>query len=163
MIVVWFSISTGDFLNVLPAIKGTAEGMAETVSAMWWGRKHKIERLHALGLKAPGGRPPRIPDWLRRAVLTEAEKELAGLDLETVLTAEPALEDMTEGEQLADLDQYGLAMLIQVLRPRFGSKNRSRTAIGIAWNLAETRYARVERGDKQRCRLDELIEDVAMS
>jgi hypothetical protein len=141
----------------------TAEGMAETVSAMWWGRKHKIERLHKLGLRAPGGRPPRIPDWLRRAVIQEAEKELAGLDLETVLTAEPAFEDMTEREQLADLDQYGLAMLIQVLRPRVGSKNRSRTAIGVAWNLAETRYVRVERGESRRSRLDELIEEVAIS
>jgi hypothetical protein len=95
---------------------------------------------------------------LRRAILTEAEKELAGLDLETIPTA--ALEDMTEGEQLADLDQYGLAMLIRVLRPRVGSKNRSRTAIGV-WNLAQTRYIRVDRGERQRCRLDELIEDVA--
>jgi hypothetical protein len=79
---------------------------------------------------------------LRRTVIEEAEKELAGLDLETVLTAEPAFEDMTEGEQPADLDQYGLAMLIQVLRPRVGSKNRSRTAIGVSWNLAEIRYFR---------------------
>jgi hypothetical protein len=70
---------------------------------------------------------------------------------------------MTEAEQLADLDQYGLAMLIQVLRPRVGSKNRSRTAIGVAWNLAETRYVRVERGERQRSRLDELIEEVAIS
>ncbi len=129
---------------------------------MRWGRKRKIERLHALGRKAPGGRPPRMPDWLRRAVLAEAEKELAGLDLETILNAEPELEDMTEEEQLADLDRYGLAMLIQVLRPRVGSKNRSRTAIGVAWNLAEMRYARVERGEKERCRLDHLIEEVAI-
>ncbi len=103
-----------------------------------------------------------MPDWLRRAVLAEAEKELAGLDLETILNAEPELEDMTEEEQLADLDRYGLAMLIQVLRPRVGSKNRSRTAIGVAWNLAEMRYARVERGEKERCRLDHLIEEVAI-
>jgi hypothetical protein len=136
--------------------------MTETVSAMWWGRKRMIERRHSFGLKAPGGRPPRVPDWLRRAVLVEAEKELDGVDLETVLIAEPDFEHMTEGEQLSDLDQYGLAMLIKVLRPRVGSKNRSRTAIGVAWNLAETRYVRVERGERQRCRLDELIEVVAM-
>src|SRR5712691_6480196 len=74
----------------------TAEGMAHTVAAMRWGRKRKIERLHAFGLKAPGGQPPRIPDWLRRAVVAEAENELAGLDLETILTAEPPFEDMSE-------------------------------------------------------------------
>ncbi len=65
---------------------------------MWWGRKHKIGRLHALGLKAPGGRPPRIPYWLRCAVIEEAE----------------------------------------------------------------IRHERVERGEKQRNTLDELIEAVAM-
>jgi len=33
--------------------------MARTVAAMWWGRKRKIELLHRMGLKAPGGRPRR--------------------------------------------------------------------------------------------------------
>jgi len=35
----------------------TLEGMSRTLSAMWWGRKRMVERRHALGLKAPGGRP----------------------------------------------------------------------------------------------------------
>ncbi len=30
--------------------------MARTVRAMWWGRKRRIELLHRMGLKAPGGR-----------------------------------------------------------------------------------------------------------
>src|SRR5712691_8515888 len=67
----------------------TAEGMRRSLTAMWWGRRRMIERRHAFGLKAPGGRPPRIPDWLRRATVEEAEKELAGLDLETIFTTEP--------------------------------------------------------------------------
>ncbi len=45
---------------------------------MWWGRKRKIENLHAFGLKPTGGRPPRIPDQLRRVVIEEAKKELGG-------------------------------------------------------------------------------------
>jgi len=44
---------------------------------MVMGRRRYLEGRHALGLRVPGGRPPRILDWLRRAVVTEAEKELA--------------------------------------------------------------------------------------
>jgi hypothetical protein len=141
----------------------TAEGMRRTLTAMWWGRKRKIERLHAFGLRVPGGRPPRIPDWLRRAVIEEAEKELTGLDPEAIMTAEPPIDEMSEGAQLADLDQYGLVLLLDELRLPVGTRNRNRTAIRLAWNLADIRYERVERGDKQRCRLDELIGDVALS
>jgi hypothetical protein len=99
--------------------------MAETVSAMWWGRKHKIERLHALGLKAPGGRPPRIPDWLRRAAVTEAEKELAGIDIEAILEHGSMPKKETDAEALADLDQWGVAILLEFLRPPVGFKNRN--------------------------------------
>lgn len=141
----------------------TPEGMARTVEAMRWGCFRKIKYLHAGGRKAPGGRPPRIPDPLRRSVIEEGAKELAGLDLETILTAEPPIEEMSEAEQLADLDRYGVVLLLDELRLPVGSKNRNRTAIRLAWNLADIRYERVERGDKQRCRLDELIERVAMS
>jgi hypothetical protein len=79
----------------------------------------------------PCGRPPRIPGWLRREVVEEAEKELAGLDLETILTAEVPFEGMSDAEKLADLDRYGLAMLLDLLRPVVGGRNRSRTAIAI--------------------------------
>ena len=130
---------------------------------MWWGRKRKVERLHAFGLKAPGGRPPRIPEWLRRAAIEEAEKELAGLDLETIRTAESPIDDMNEAEQLADLDRYGVVLLLDELRLLVGSKNQNRTAIRLSWNLADIRYERVERGDKQPSRLDRLIEDLATS
>ncbi len=65
---------------------------------------------------------------------------------------------MSEAEQLSDLDRYGVVLLLDELRLPVGSKNRNRTAIRPAWNLAEIRYDRVERGDKQRSRLDELIE-----
>lgn len=72
------------------------------------------------GMKAPGGRPPRIPDWLRREVVEEAEKELAGVDLETILSAEPRFDEMSEAEKLADLDQLGVAMLLDLLRSAVG-------------------------------------------
>lgn len=127
------------------------------------GRKRYIERLHALGLRAPGGRPPRIPDWLRRAVIEEAEKELAGLDLETILSASPPLDEISEAEKLTDLARFEAAMLLDLLRPAVGHKNRSRSAITFAWEVGEARRLLVERGDKQRTRLDELIEAVAMS
>jgi len=130
--------------------------MASTVRAMWWGRKRYVEYLHAGGQKAPGGRPSRI----RLAVIEEAEKELAGLDPETILATETS-EEMSEVEKLADLDRYGVVLLLDELRLPVGSRNRNRTAIRLAWNLAEIRYDRVEGGDKQRSRLDELIEDVA--
>jgi hypothetical protein len=139
----------------------TPEGMARTVEAMRWGRFRKIKYLHAAGWKAPAGRPPRIPDRLRRSVIEEAENELAGLDLETIRMAEPPIDEMSEAERLADLDRYGVVLLLDVLRLPVGSKNRNRTAIRLAWNLADIRDERVERGDKQRGRLDELIEDVA--
>jgi hypothetical protein len=59
--------------------------------------------------------------------------------------------------------RYGLAMLLNLLRPVVAGKNRNRTAVAVAANLAEARYMRVDRGEKQRSRLDELIEDVVMS
>src|SRR6266550_9123441 len=47
----------------------TPEGMSRTVEAMRWGRFRKLEYLHAVGRKAPGGRPGRISYRLRRAVI----------------------------------------------------------------------------------------------
>jgi hypothetical protein len=137
--------------------------MARTVWAMKWGRFRRIEYLHAGGLKAWGGRPPRIPGWLRREVVGEAEKELAGLDLEAILTADPPFEENSDAELLAHLDQFGVAMLIDVLRPSVGSKNRNRSAISLAWRVSQVRQLRIKRGDKQRTQLDKLIEDVAAS
>jgi hypothetical protein len=64
---------------------------------------------------------------------------------------------------LADFQRLETAMLLELLRPVVGGKNRNRAAIAVAVNLAETRYARVERGEKERCLLDKLIEDVAIS
>jgi hypothetical protein len=125
------------------------------------GRKRYLERRHACGLKAPGGRPPRIPDWLRRAVIEEAEKELAGIDMEALLSGEPLINEPSDGERLAALERYGVVLLIDELRLSVGTRNRNRAATRLAWKLADLRYERVERGDRQRCRLDELIESVA--
>jgi hypothetical protein len=126
------------------------------------GRKRYIERRHAWGLKAPGGRPPRIPDWLRRAVVEEAEKELAGLDLEAIFARAPALAEMGATEGLAHLERMDTALLLELLRPTLGDKNRNRSAISLAWGASQVRDARVGRGEKQRTRLDKLIEDVSI-
>jgi hypothetical protein len=111
----------------------------------------------------PCGRPPRISGSLRRAVVTEAEQELAGLDIEAILTAELPLESMTNEEMLAHVYQFFVAFLLDILRPAVGDKNRNRSAISLAWRASQVRKLRLERGDKQRSRLDKLIEDVAMS
>ena len=71
------------------------------------------------------GRRPRISDQLRRAVIEEAEKELAGLDLETILATEPSAE-RSEAERLADLQRLETAMLLNLLRPDLGAKNGTR-------------------------------------
>jgi hypothetical protein len=115
------------------------------------------------GLKASlGGRPPRIPDWLRRAIVADAEKELDGLDPETILATKPASEEMSEAEKLAHLDRMGVAILVGLLRPAVGEKNRNGKAIAFAAEVAEVRELRVDRGEKQRTRLDWLIEDASM-
>ena len=125
------------------------------------GRKRYIERLHAFGMKAPGGRPPRIPDWLRYEVIREAEKELAGLDLDAILAAELPLQEMSESEKLTALQQLETAMLLERLRAH-DDKNRNRSAIAHARYAYNTRTVWVSRGDRQPSRLDELIEDVAL-
>ena len=142
----------------------TTEGLTRTLAAMKSGRVRKIEMRQALGLQMRGGRPPRIPDWLRRAIVDGAEKELAGIDLETVLTAEmPPLDEMSDNEKLAWLERLDTAMLLDLLRPTVADKNRNRSAVSLAWRASQVRKFRVERGDKQRSQLDELIEDVASS
>ncbi|MGA8498551.1 MAG: hypothetical protein WB764_23915 [Xanthobacteraceae bacterium] len=89
------------------------------------------------------------------------EKELAGLDLEAILTAEVPFEGMSDVEKLADLDQYGLAMLLDLLRPVIGGRTAAgrRSRSPKIWPKPDT-YG-VDRGEKQRSRLNELIEDVA--
>jgi hypothetical protein len=64
---------------------------------------------------------------LRHAVVEEAEKGLAGLDLETIRTAEPPIDEMNEAEQWADLDRYGVVLLVDELRLPIGTKNRNKT------------------------------------
>jgi hypothetical protein len=109
----------------------------------------------------PCGRPPRIPDWLRCAVVREAEKELAGFDLEAILKWDLRSEGMSRAEGLARFDQFLIAELLDILRPAVAVKNRSRAAISLAWRATQVRQLRIERGEKLRTRLDELLEDVA--
>ena len=130
---------------------------------MVMGRRRYIERRHALGMKAPGGRPPRLSHSLRRGFIEAAEQELAGFDVEAIRTGESPIDEMTEAEQLADMERYGVVLLLDELGLPVGTKNRNRAAIRLAYDLAGIRYERVERGERQRNRLDELIEDVALS
>src|SRR5215831_500562 len=65
----------------------TAEGLRRTVDALWHGRKRYIARRHALGLKAPGGRPS--GRWWKRPV-DERERTLRRMaDLIEKLPAPP--------------------------------------------------------------------------
>ena len=113
-----------------------------------------IARLARSRRKAPDWRPARIPDRLRRAVVEEAEKELAGLDLETILTAEPPFEEVSDAETQADLERLETAMLLDLLRPTFGNKNRNWSAISLAWKASQVRRLRIERAEEAAGRAD---------
>ncbi len=92
--------------------------MARTVAAMWWGRKRKIERLHALGLRAPGGRPRK----LRRALsLVDQAKERLRMasqeiraHLPTEVEAMPSSE-LTAPQRLRKAALLGLDRLTEIL------------------------------------------------
>src|SRR5215831_11165451 len=89
----------------------TAAGMANTVEAMRRGRKRKIERLHAMGLKAPGGRPS--GRWWKRPA-NERERTLRRMaDLIEKLPAPPKkpIEQWTLPELLTDTARMGLVQL----------------------------------------------------
>ena len=130
-----------------------------SVAAMAHGRARYIARRHAWGLPAPGGRPSRIPDWLRQAIAERAAQELDGTDPEAVLNAPcPEFAEMSDGECLAELQRVDTAMLLYRLRaPRY----RSEPVIRAAWYAAQTRAVRAQRGERERDRLDELIEYAA--
>jgi hypothetical protein len=95
---------------------------------------------------------------LRRAVVGEAEKELAGFDLGAILKWDLRLEGMSQAEGLARLDQFLIAELLDILRPAVGVKNRNRSAISLAWRAYQVRQFRTARGEKLRTRLDSLIQ-----
>lgn len=123
------------------------------------GRERYIRRRRAWGLRAPGGRPPRVPNWLRQAIAEHAARELAGLDPETVLNAPCSeFDEMTEGERLAIFQRLDTAFLLHLLR---APKYRSEPIIRSAWYAAQIRAIRVQRGERKRDRLDELIEYAA--
>src|SRR5215471_11103280 len=93
----------------------TAAGMANTVEAMRRGRKRKIERLHALGLKAPGGRPS--GRWWKRPV-DERERTLRRMaDLIEKLPAPPAkpIGEWSLPELLTDTARMGLVQLHAII------------------------------------------------
>ncbi len=130
-----------------------------SVGAMVAGRKRMIERRLAWGLRAPGGRPPRVPDWLRRAMIERAAQELGELDPEAVLDAPcPEFAELGDAERLAGLQRLDTAILLYWLRaPHY----RSEPVIRAAWYAVQTRALRAQRGEHERDRLDELIECAA--
>src|SRR5215471_14842465 len=81
------------------------------VNAMWWGRKRYIERRHAQGLKAPGGRPS--GRWWKRPA-DERERILREMaDTIDKLPAPPAkpIEQWSLPELLNDTARRGLIQL----------------------------------------------------
>ncbi len=81
------------------------------IEAMAQGRERYIQRRHAWGLRAPGGRPARVSDWLQQAIAERAAAELDGLDPEAVLNEPwpPDFDTMSEGERLARFQRFGTA------------------------------------------------------
>lgn len=123
------------------------------------GRTRYIERRHVWGLRAPGGRPPRVPDWLRRAIVEGVTQELGGLDPEAVLNEPyPKLAELGDAERLADLHRLNMAVLLCCLQaPNY----RSEPVIRAAWYAVQISALREQRGERARDRLDELIEYAA--
>jgi len=122
------------------------------------GRKRKIDLRRRMGFKVPGGRPPRVPAWLRRDIIERAAQEL-GLDAEAVLNAPcPDFAEMSDGERLAELQRLDTAFLLYSLQ---ALSYRSDSVIRAAWYAAQTRALRAQRGERERDHLDELIEYAA--
>jgi len=70
----------------------------------------------------------------------------------------PDLAELSEGEKFAELQRLETAILLRSLRaPNY----RSEPVIGAAWHAAQTRALRAKRGERERDRLDELIEYAA--
>ena len=141
----------------------TAVGMARTLDAMARGRERKAAVRRVWGWKAPGGRPGRISDRLRAAVINLAEIEIANLDAGSAPRANLLGDDKDQEYQLADLEREGLALLIEELRLPAGTKNRNRAAIRLAFYLIAVGDERVGRGHRQRSHLDDRIETLALS
>ena len=85
------------------------------VEAAWWGRKRYIEQRHALGLKAPGGRPRG-----RRAWRAKDDRERALRSVEDVierLSAPPnkPFGELSFAEKLSYLEGLALMRLREFL------------------------------------------------
>jgi hypothetical protein len=75
--------------------------------AMWRGRKAYIARRHALGLKAPGGRPRKLSADGRRALVAKA-LDVIEADLAALPAVDKPWEAMSPAEKLRDLTVLGL-------------------------------------------------------
>ena len=141
----------------------TGPGLAKTLDAMARGRERKAAFRRIWGWKAPGGRPGQISDRLRAAIIEMTKRDLAKTDVGRGPRANVLGDSGDQEQQLADLEQDGLALLIEELRLPIGTKNRNRAAIRHAFYLVTVERERVRRDHRQRSQLDELIETLALS
>src|SRR6266480_5233753 len=92
----------------------TATGLARTVEAMRQGRKRMVERLHRLGLRAPGGRPRKLGTDGRRTLVAKAVAKIEG-DLAALPAVDKPWEEMSPAEKLRNLTVLGLDKTREIL------------------------------------------------
>jgi len=126
------------------------------IAAAWHGRKAYIERRHALGLKAPGGRPPKRMD----RAMAKAVKVLENA-MELVPEIARPWNDQDDAERLQTLSRLGMDRARQVLSEPFtpgADLKRDRMMIEaaqgfvrLAVRVDEARYHRQREGDLAGC------------
>jgi len=143
--------------------------MANTVEAMRRGRKRKIERLHAMGLKAPGGRPS--GRWWKRPV-DERERTLRRMaDLIEKLPAPPAkpIGEWSLPELLTDTARMGLVQLHAIISQPLKLKQapddrldsdelKLQRLVGELGLGADKLLARVQESDLRKLQHDDWLE-----
>jgi hypothetical protein len=141
---------------------------------MWKGRKRYIERLHAFGMKAPGGRPRGLTghagavERARLAVAKGREKLVSAVPAVVELQGRE-LSELTHGEALARIAFKGIKRLGEILSieiPRESGEVRDvkvyrlvsdmAVAAGKMWLAAGDRAASAKR-DRA---LKELLEEI---
>ena len=85
-----------------------------SIAAACAGRKAYIARLHAVGLRAPGGRPRKLSHEQRGILVAKAVAKIDGEIAGLPAVAKP-WEEMTPGEQLQELTVLGMTRLKAIL------------------------------------------------
>jgi len=78
------------------------------------GRKRMVERLHRLGLRAPGGRPRKLGTDGRRTLVAKAVAKIEG-DLAALPAVDKPWEEMSPAEKLRNLTVLGLDKTREIL------------------------------------------------